>query len=203
MSNTHSTAGMTLIETIIVVALYVLLMGAVMTGVVHLYQTNSYTINQSYEIDLGRRGLQNWLRDTREMAYGDDGTFPLAVVEPFRIGFFSDVDNDPSVEYVEYFLATTTLYRHIYKATGSPPTYVTDVPDRIEIISEFIQNLEQTKPVFFYYDTNGDLLAHPELALTDIRYLEAEIIVNIDPQRSPGEFLLRSGVSPRNLKDNL
>ena len=196
-------SGLTLIETVIVIAIYTLLLGAVLAAVVHLYQANNYTFNQSYEIELGRRGLQNWLQDAREMAYGDNGTFPLAVVEPFRIGFFSDVDDTRSVEYVEYFLATTTLYRHIYHATGSPPTYVLTTPNRIEIISEYVQNINQSKPVFFYYDTTGTLLVNPALALTDIRYIEAQIIVNIDPYRSPGEFLLRSGVAPRNLKDNL
>lgn len=196
-------SGMTLTETVIVVALYTLLLAAVLAGVVHLYQTNSYTINQSYEIDLARRGLQNWLKDAREMAFADDGSFPVRLMEPNRVGFFSDIDNDPSAEYVEYILINKVFYRRIHNATGTPPTYNFTTPDRVETISEYIQNASNSMPVFRYFDRNGALLVNPMLAISSVRYLEAEVMVNIDPQRSPGEFVLRSGVSPRNLKDNL
>lgn len=194
---------MTLIETVIVLGLYTLLLAGVMAGVVHLYQTNSYTINQSYEIDLARRGLQNWLKDAREMAFADDGAFPVRLMEANRVGFFSDVDSDPSAEYIEYVLTDKVFYRRVHNASGTPPTYNFATPDRIEIISEYIQNASNSMPVFRYYDRNGALLVNPMLAISSVRYLEAEVMVNIDPQRSPGEFVLRSGLAPRNLKDNL
>lgn len=194
--------GFTLVETIMVIGIFVLLLGVITTSIVSLYQTNGYTIAQSYEIDNARRGLQAWLDDAREMAYADDGTFPVAIIEPHLFGFYSDVDNEPSIEYVEYELSTTTVYKKIYEAAGSPPVYNLVTPDRVEILSEYVQNLTQSTTTFLYFDNAGVQLDASDL-LTDVRYIETRVIVNIDPLRSPGEFLLRSGVAPRNLKDNL
>ncbi len=196
-------SGMTLVEMVMIIGIYTLIFSAVMASVVYLYQTNGYTIAQSYEIDNARRGLQSWITDVREMTYADNGTFPIAQMQTHRLGFFSDVDADPSVEYIEYVLATTTLYKYIYEASSTPPVYNFVTPNRSEILSEYVQNLNQNIPTFTYFDTDGLALTGTSTLLTDVRYVEARIIVNIDPFRSPGEFLIHSGVSPRNLKDNL
>jgi type II secretory pathway pseudopilin PulG len=195
--------GMTLLEVVIVLSIYMLLMGAVSTSVIYLYQANGYTIAQSYEIDHARRGLQSFIRDVREMTYADDGTFPIAVMEDHRFGFYSDVDRDDSVEYTEYVLATSTITKYVYAATGTPPVYNLVTPVSQEILSEYVQNIIQSLDTFRYYDADGVEVTGAGALLTDVRYIEARIIVNIDPNRSPGEFLLHTGVAPRNLKDNL
>lgn len=195
--------GFTLVETLVVAALFTILSLVIGLSIVNLYQSNSYTIAQSYEIDHARRGLQTWLADAREMVYADDGTFPIAVTEAQRFGFYSDIDKDLSTEYTLYELATTTLYKYTYEATGTPPVYNLITPTKVEILSEYVQNLIQATSTFAYFDTNGVALTATSSLLTDIRYIEMRVIVNIDPLRSPGEFLLRGGVAPRNLKDNL
>jgi len=195
--------GMTLLEVVIVLSIYMLLMGAISTSVIYLYQANGYTIAQSYEIDHARRGLQSFIRDVREMTYADDGTFPIAVMEDHRFGFYSDVDRDDSVEYTEYVLATSTITKYVYAATGTPPVYNLVTPVSQETLSEYVQNIIQSLDTFRYYDADGVEVTGAGALLTDVRYIEARIIVNIDPNRSPGEFLLHTGVAPRNLKDNL
>lgn len=208
MRNLLDKRGFTLIETIVVVSLNALLALVISSSIVHLYQSNGYTIAQSYEIDQARRGLQTWIKDVREMSFADNGTYPVVIMEPHRFGFYSDVDGDPSVEYVEYALSTTTattttLYRRIYSASGFPPVYNFTTPNQIDTLSEYVQNTLQGTSTFAYFDNNGNVLTSTSSLLTDVKYLEAKVIVNIDPIRSPGEFLLRSGVAPRNLKDNL
>ncbi len=193
---------MTLVEMVVVIGIYMLLIGMIFTAAQSLYQSNSYTTAQAGEVDNARRGMTKLSRDLREMTYAEDGTFPVAAMEEHRIGFYSDIDKDDSVEFVEYELATTTLYKRTYNATGSPPTYNLASPDLEEILSLYVQNINQGTSTFLYYDTNNTALASTSL-LTDVRYIRAQIIVNIDPLRSPGEFMLRSGVAPRNLKDNL
>lgn len=197
------TKGFTLIETVMVIGLFTMLGLVIMYSVFSLYESNGYTIAQSQEIDHARTGLQTFLADVREMVYADDGTFPVAVIEEHRFGFYSDIDRDFSTEYTEYTLATTTLYKYTYEATGSPPVYNLVTPSKVETLSEFVQNISEATSTFKYYDTNGVELTGPSVLLTDVRYIEARIIVNINPLKSPGEFLLRGGVAPRNLKDNL
>lgn len=204
MSNTRLTsqAGLTLVEMVVVIGLYTLLTGMIFAAAQSLYQTNNYSAAQANEVDNARRGMNRLIRDLREMTYAEDGTFPVTRMEDHLIGFYSDIDKDDSVEYVEYELATTTFYKRTYNPAGSPPSYNFSVPDETIILSEFVQNIDQATSTFFYFDTNNTALASTSL-LTDVRYFRAQIIVNIDPVRSPGEFMLRGGIAPRNLKDNL
>lgn len=174
-------------------------MFAVSESIATFYRMNAYTIAQSYQVNTARRGVEQLVRDLREMTFADDGTFPLVIMEDDRLAFFSDIDRDLSVEYVEYSLASTTLIKRIYNATGTPPVYSTSNPYETVTLSEYVQNVLQGTPIFVYYDGEGNP-ATATTTVTDIRYIEASIIVNIDPIRDPGEYMLRSSAALRNLQ---
>jgi prepilin-type N-terminal cleavage/methylation domain-containing protein len=195
--------GFTLVETIVVIALFSVLLIAITYAIAQMYKLNSATLEQANEIDFARRGLFTLVRDTREMTLGANGAYPLVRAENHRIGFYSDIDRDLSVEYVEYVLATTTIRKFTYEATGTPAVYATNTPARTEILSEYIQNLLQGQVTFRYYNEAGALIASPQAQISDIRYIRMNVIVNIDPARSPGEFMLQGSAAPRNLKENL
>ena len=202
-SNKNKQKGMTLVEMIIVTFLFSILMIALGNSVASLYKVNSYTVSQAYQVSNARKGVQALIRDVREMTFADDGTFPLARMESHLIGFYSDIDRDNSVEYVEYELATTTrLVKRVYNATGSPTTYNLSSPDEEYILSEYVQNLIQGTSTFFYYDTNGNE-ATATSSVTDIRFITVQAIVNIDPIRNPGQFMLRYSAALRNVIDNI
>lgn len=194
--------GMTLIEMLVVITIYTILLLVITNSILSVYRYNAYAIEQGGEIENARRGMTQWNRDAKEMITAEDGTFPVRVIEPHRFGYFSDTDADDTVEYVEYVLASTTVTKYTYNATGSPATYNFTTPDSSQILSEYVQNLVQATSTFLYFDTNGVQLSATD-PLVDVRYIKAQIIVNIDPERSPGEFMLRSSIAPRNLKDNL
>ena len=192
--------GFTLVEMMVVVAIYTLVMFAVMQSISVFYRYNAYSLAQAQQVNQARRGMDILVRDIREMTFADDGTFPLAVMEPHRIGFYSDIDRDNSVEYVELELATTTLEKRIYNAVGNPPVYDA-IADETHILSIYVQNLLQNAPTFLYFNSAG-AVATATTTVTDVVYVEAQIIVNIDPVRDPGEFMLRSSAALRNLKEN-
>lgn len=200
---THKTyiLGFTLAEAVVTIAIYSLVMYAVFQSIATFYKYNAYSIAQSYQVAHARRGMDALVRDMREMTFADDGTFPLARMEDNLIGFYSDIDRDDSVEYVEYELATTTLEKRVYGATGNPPVY-SATPEETTTLSEYVQNLNQGTSTFFYYDVNGNP-ATATTTVTDIVYVGAQIIVNIDPVRDPGQFMLKSSAALRNLKENL
>jgi prepilin-type N-terminal cleavage/methylation domain-containing protein len=198
-----SRRGFTLTETVVVIALFTILSLAIFEAVTQIYKFYGATLEQSNEIEVARRGLTTWVRDAREMTFAATGAFPLGRVESHRMGFYSDIDKDLSVEYVEYVLSTTTLYKYTYEPVGTPPVYSTTTPTRTEILSQYVQNLPQSQLTFRYYDTNGTLIASPAAMISDIRYIRINIVVNIDPARSPGEFMLQGSATPRNLKENL
>jgi len=199
----HRNKGMTLVEMIVVTAIFSLIMIAIGNTVATFYKANAYTIAQANEVANARRGVQTFIQDVREMTFADDGTFPLAKMQDNLIGFYSDIDRDNSVEYVEYeLIGTTTLVKRIYNATGTPVTYNTTAADETDILSRYVQNILQSTSTFKYSDTYGNP-AGATTTVTDIRYITMQIIVNIDPIRSPGQFMLRSSAALRNVMDNI
>ena len=56
--------------------------------------------------------------------------------------------------------------------------------------------------IFKYYDTNGALMSSP-FSLIAIRYVQVNLIVNVNPETRPNEFSLRSSAAIRNIKSNL
>jgi len=195
-------SGMTLVEAVVAVSIFAVLMTAVFGSVTYLYQQNAYGIEQSAEVNNARRGMTQWNRDVKEMTTAEDGTYPLVIFEPHRLGYYSDTDQDDSVEYVEYELVGTDFLKRTYNPTGNPATYDTTTPDSEETLSIYVQNNNQGTSTFFYFDNNGNELTSSDPVL-GVRYIQAQVIVNIDPVRNPGEFMLRSSLAPRNLKDNL
>lgn len=204
LKNTIKQSGFSLIEALVIVALNTVLLLVITSTVTQLYKNHGYTFEQSNEIEVARKGLGTWVRDAREMTSGANGAFAIARAGTSTIGFFSDIDKDNSIEYVEYSLGTsTTIRKYTYNPTGYPATYSTTTASSVEILSEYVQNGKQNSDIFKYYNSNGALLASPQAMISDITYITMNIIVNIDPLRSPGEFMLQGSAAPRNLKTNL
>ena len=192
--------GFTLVETVVVIALTVIVLFAITASVMQFYKFNAYAIAQAGQVDTAKRGMSILVQDLREMTYADNGNFPLAVMQPNKVGFYSDIDRDNSVEYIEYTLASSTLTKKVYGATGNPPVYAV-TPESTTTLSQYVQNQTQATSTFFYFNKNG-VLATSTTKITDIVYIQAQIIVNIDIARDPGQFMLRSSASLRNLKVN-
>jgi prepilin-type N-terminal cleavage/methylation domain-containing protein len=201
--NHNSNQGFTLIETIMVVALNTMLMLVISNTITQLYKNHGYTFEQSNEIEVARRGLGTWVRDAREMTTGANGAFALVKAGTSTIGFYSDVDKDNNIEYIEYVLGTSTTLRKLTYDPTASSTYSTTTPSKIEIMSEYVQNGKQNVVIFRYYNSSGALIASPQAMISDVSYITMNIIVNIDPVRSPGEFMLQGSAAPRNLKTNL
>ena len=194
--------GMTLVEMLVVIALMTVLGGMIASSVYYFYSFNTYSLAQATEVDNARRALTRMTNDLREMTSSEDGSFPLVVKEDHLVSFYSDIDYDDSVEYVEYEVATTTLYKRTYNATGNPPVYNLSSPDEVIVLSEYVQNFLEATSTFTYYDASGVQVGTTD-PLTDVRYIQAQVIVNVNPIKAPGEFVLRTSIAPRNLKDNL
>jgi len=195
-------SGMSLVEMVVLLSIFTILSLVILNSIASFYRYNAYTIAQSYQVSNARRGVELLVRDMREMIYADDGSFPLVNMSTSSISFYSDIDRDDSVEFVDYQLIGTTLYKYVYDAVGSPPSYSTTTPSEVYTLSEYVQNNNQDVDIFTYYAIDGDE-ANATTTVTDIRYINVEVIVNIDPVRDPGEFSLRSSASLRNLKENL
>lgn len=92
------------------------------------------------------------------------------------------------------------LKKGIINPTGFPPQYPED-SEEILTISENIMNEIRREPIFRYYDSEGNLLSSP-INLEKVSYVELKLIVNVDPNRPPQDYILQSKVQIRNLKLN-
>lgn len=96
--------GFTLVETIIVVAIFGLVMGAVMTSILMLYRAQNYNFEQAAAINEARRGIETMVKGIREAKTGEDGSYIIEKADDNEFIFYSDIDQDNSIERVRYFL---------------------------------------------------------------------------------------------------
>jgi type II secretory pathway pseudopilin PulG len=96
----------TLIETIVVIFVFTLIMGAVSGLIVMAYRSQGYTWQQSRALDEARRGIETMVREIREAKQGDDGSYPIEKSGDKEFVFYADIDKDGLAERVRYFLGT-------------------------------------------------------------------------------------------------
>jgi len=89
----------------------------------------------------------------------------------------------------------------ITQPTGWPVKYLTENED-VLIISENIQNEVRGEPVFTYYDGDNNLLGSED-RLEKTTFIKVKLIINVNPNRPPEDFILESSTQIRNLKTNL
>lgn len=326
--------GFTLVEVLIVIAIFGLLAGALFGLIPSLYEINNYALNQAYAIDEARRGVKIMTREIREARAGEDGSYLIEKAEDSEFIFFSDIDSDGKIEKVRYFLGgtsgkeeikdcvtyldggscevifsdfyngtleqaqikvsvegdfgwtpelveisvdgfdlgelcksqgectdcpgfwqSTTSFditnqaqdnflqfladaskqvnnfcswqepRHSMKAQfilswtetasgqemefkkgviepiGNPPVYLEE-EEEISILSTFVQNKTDSpeKYVFRYFDANGEEIVEYPARPEETRLMQISLIINVEPNRDPEDYILESKVQLRNLK---
>src|SRR3989344_2162443 len=144
------TRGLTLIETVIWIAMLTATMLAIVSTLLYFYRTNAYAIEQATAVSSGQRGLEQVIRVIREGAYSSEGAFPIVSISAHEFVFYAEIDSDSLIERVRYVLQGTTLVREVVDATGTPPAY-TGVPTS-STVAEYVRNLDQGIMTFRYYD---------------------------------------------------
>ncbi len=197
---TRFTRGLTLIETIIWVAVFTMAMAAMVQSLLSFYRANTYTLEQAQAVSDARRAIERVVQVMREADYGSDGAYPIVSMSTTSITFYADIDQDPQVERVRYFIASTTLSRGVVEPTGDPVAYTAG--ETISPVASFIRNIEQGIVAFTYYDAAGAVVN--DLArVRDVRFIRMNAVVNVSPARLPNELTLRSSATLRNLKESL
>jgi type II secretory pathway pseudopilin PulG len=189
--------GFTLIETLTVVTLTIVLLGALTAIIVFFYRTNSSVVEQSDAISSARRGIEKGVRDIREATYGEDGSYPVVAASTSTLTFFSDKDQDTQVERVRFALVGTTLYRYTIEPSGSPLGYTAS--ETVETVSDNVRNDAFDVNIFSYSDINGGQLSETPDPI-DIASVTITLIVNVNPNRAPEEFTLTGTANLRNVR---
>ncbi|MEK9176993.1 MAG: hypothetical protein AAB923_01735 [Patescibacteria group bacterium] len=189
--------GISLLESVVVIAIATIVMIAIANSVLFFYRANTASIEQAYQIDITRKGVELLVRDIREASYADNGAYPLETMASSTITFYADTDKDNLTERITYELAGTSFKRAVLDPSGNPTTY--NGPAATSSVSEYMRNLEDGIPVFRYYDKDNVEVVNPA-NIVDVVSVSVTAVVNIVTTRAPGEFTLKSSATIRNLR---
>jgi len=205
--NNKSKLGFTLVEMMIVIFIVGLTIIVLTIFIVNSYQYYRYNFDQAVAINEARRAVETIVREIREAKYGEDGTYPLVQAGDYTLTFFGDIDADGRVEKVRYFIAGAILKEGVIKPSGDPPVYIPG-DEKITTIFNYVRNSVLSAPIFTYYngDWPADTVNNPLSTFTrlaETKLIHVHMIINVDPNRPPGDFILESDTQIRNLKTNL
>ncbi|HDL10182.1 MAG TPA: type II secretion system protein [Candidatus Omnitrophica bacterium] len=194
--------GFTLIETIVVIIVFTLALGALFALIMMAYRTQSYTWEQSQAIEEARRGVETMVREIREARNGDNGAYIIFVTQDREFGFYSDIDKDFDIERVRYFVEGdpdvpegALFKKGVINPVGIPATY----PTSSEVVTTLAKYVRNGPPIFRYYDENGNELS-PPARRKDTTLMEVYLVINVDRNRTPQDFELKSRTQIRNLR---
>lgn len=192
--------GLTFIETMVWIALMTAATTALASTILYFYRTNAYSLEQAMAVTSAQRGLEQIVRVVREASFSSQGAYPIVSIAPNDFVFYADVDDDPLIERVHYYLSGTTLMRGILNPTGTPPDYIGT--ELTETVAEYVRNVSQGVDVFEYYDALGAEIASSSSAYTAVRFVKVNLAVNINTETLPNQLSLYSSAALRNLAEN-
>ncbi len=193
--------GMTLIEMLVTLSIFVVIMLVITFSLASFYRYNSYVMEQATAIDSARRGVDSTIDDIREATYSDEGAFPIISANKDSFSFYSDINKDNNIEKVRLFLNAGIFEKGVTESAGSPLTY-NGQPEKIYILSNNVRNISQGVNIFRYYNNTGTEIINTS-NVSHIAFVKMTIIVNVNPVRSPNDFTLKASAALRNLKTNL
>lgn len=186
-----------MIEVLVSISVFTFAMLAIMQSILYFYRTNTYAIEQASAVSSAQKGVESVVKTIREAAYASNGAYPIVAIGATDVTFYADIDNDPLIERVRYYVSGTSLLRDVTDPLGDPPVY--GAAQTTSLISDTVRNLDQAVTLFTYYDSAGANIAD-YARVADVRFVSMDIVVNVDPNRLPNQLTLRSSAALRNIE---
>jgi prepilin-type N-terminal cleavage/methylation domain-containing protein len=195
-------SGMTLVEILVVMAIGGIVIAVLTRGLSIGFPISKITVLQARSTETARLQLGRIAKALRETRESDAGSYPLVEASPQRIIFYSDVDSDTDTERIRYELVGTNLERGVIKPSGDPIRY-REIDEETSVVTSSVQN--GVADVFTYYtgDYPADTTPLSPTDLTEVKYIQFNLLIDADPIADPGPVNLVSQVQIRNLKTNL
>ncbi len=189
--------GVSLIETLVLIAVFTLIVMAIVSSLRFVYRGQRFAFEQADATRSARQGTESIVKDLRETSYADDGAYPIEAMATSSVTFFSDYDNDGKIERLRYFLDGTDLKKGIIESSGDPPVY--SATEVVNIISDNVRNEAISTPLFSFYDKGGVLMSD-YTEVDELAFVTVRLVVNLHPERAPEDFEIRNSAALRNIK---
>lgn len=198
-------AGFTLIETVVAVALFVVLA----LGVISLVSIMLTTVRQQggllADSDSARKVAFRIISELRNAGTSSTGAYSLDTAGDQSLIFYSNVDGGTDMERIRYYISNGSLYRGVIKPTGNPLVYNAGN----EVTTEVQKNIANgSTALFYYYDgsyngVTNNYLTQP-VNVTLVRYIKIKMSVyNKAGVKNQTSYDINAGGAIRGAKDNL
>lgn len=191
-------SGFTLIEIIIVVAIFATLMTVVTIFALNVANNELFfteSVNSEAEL---RQAYKIIVIEMRSMSLSNAGSYPISGASSSSFTFFSDNDSDGYAEKIRYFVDGNVLKRGVIKPSGNPLNY--NPSD--EKITETVHYLTSDN-VFSYFDSNYDgsqsALGYP-MNISSIKMVKLQLSVDKDLKALPDKVTVPVYIDLRNLR---
>ena len=192
--------GLTLVDTLFVVAIFTLIMGVLTLFSKNIWTYNSFINTELEAVDTGRMALKTMTAEIRTASSGNNGSYAINLASATSFTFYSDIYDDGLKEKVRYFLNGTNLQKGVIIPTGSPLGYTGS-----EIVTTIVSNVTNAS-IFSYYDRNYDgatvALSSP-IDVSAVRLVKITVTIDKNQNTPPAPVTVSTQVSIRNIKDNL
>ncbi|MBI5644507.1 hypothetical protein HY970_00225 [Candidatus Kaiserbacteria bacterium] len=196
MKSVSSQKGMTFIETLVWIAVLIIIFEAVANTLLYFYRANSYGIEQATAVTSAERGLDSVVRTIREGAYSSQGAFPVVSIDANDFVFYADTDSDALIERVHYYIQGTDLIQGVLNPSGNPPDYIGT--ESTTIVADYVRNIAQGITTFRYYDELGSEITN-YANWSGVRFVKVTLAVNVNTATLPNQLTLNSSAAIRNL----
>jgi type II secretory pathway pseudopilin PulG len=202
INKSKNKSGMSLIETMAAILIFMFGMIAVALFFSRTWKNNAYILEAGDATASASSALDKTVKSLRKVRQGDDGSYPVVSVGNFDLVVYLDDNNDGKTERVHYFLSNGTFKKGVTAPTaGSPVTY----PAGDQTVTTVLKNVVNTnsQPVFTYYndnypiDTVNNPLVNPQVS--DVSLIQIHLWVNIKPNTAPDNVNFESFAELRNL----
>ncbi len=192
--------GFTLIEALIALFIAIIATFVIANLLIQGFHALNLNNSEAATIQKAQKIIAQLTLELRQANEGEQGNYPLIIVQPQKIAFYSDVNQDGKTEEVIYYLSGQSLIKEVIPPTNSqPPQYLSQNAKTETLATDIVNG---ATPIFSYYDSDGNLLSDPADSLNEIRLIRVTLIVNSAPAKFKN-YTLKTFIELRNLKDNL
>lgn len=197
MSSPHTQKGMTLIEAMVWIAVFLAAMVALTTSLVSFYKANGFAIKDANAIASAQHAMDIAVRAIRTASYANNGAYPVISIASDQIAFYANVTKgSPYTQKVRFFTSGNSLKEGIIEPVGDPPAYTGT--ETVTSLSDYVQNLTLATSTFYYYDKNGTRITDYS-QFQNVRFVTVNLIVDTSTTSLPTQLTLTSSAALRNL----
>lgn len=190
--------GFTLIEILLAIFIFLVIMAAAVAMFISLFKEQSADSARIASGEKASNAIEKMADEIRKINRGENGNYFFQTVEPQRIVFFSDVDNDSLTEKIEYVLNGTEIERKVIEP-GAALDYAGAAAT--SIVADNVRN--GASAVFTYYDSSYTGLGSPmdPVVAADISLVGINLDINTNLSSLTSPIHIETKIHPRNLKN--